>query len=65
MMPDHPDETPPRAEPRILRPVRHRGATAAALRPVSEADEMPFSDAPATAFIDTFASAVGRMRLVD
>lgn len=48
-------------EPTIIRPVRHRGQTAAALKPLSTPAEAPVE----TPFIDPFTSAIGRLRLVE
>lgn len=42
MMPEHPDEAPA-PNPSVVRPVRHRGQTAAALKPVSEAVQAPLN----------------------
>lgn len=42
MMPEHPDEAPA-PNPTVVRPVRHRGQTAAALKPVSEAVQAPLN----------------------
>lgn len=53
-----PDVTP---EPAIIRPVRHRGQTAAALRPNQEASEKPI----ASDLTDRFANAFGNLRLVE
>jgi putative transposase len=62
LLPDHPDEAEPPV-PTVIRPVRHRGATAAQLRPVpaSEARETPLN----TPFIDRFSTAAARLRVVD
>ena len=59
MLPDYEDEADIPA-PTVIRPVRHRGATAAALKPVSEADHAPLK----TAFIDRFSSAVSHLSVV-
>lgn len=55
-LPDHIDEArlPP---PSVIRPVRHRGATAAALRAAPEAS--------GSAFIDRFVEAERKLRLVE
>ena len=42
MMPDYEDEVPA-PNPSVVRPVRHRGQTAAALKPVSEAVQAPLN----------------------
>ncbi|QRY97284.1 Mu transposase C-terminal domain-containing protein [Sphingomonas paucimobilis] len=42
MMPEHPDEADA-PSPSVVRPVRHRGQTAAALKPVSEAVQAPLN----------------------
>ncbi len=55
-LPDYIDE-PILPEPRVVRPVRHRGQTAAALRPEIESRREPC--------IDRFAAAVGRLRVVE
>ncbi|MES2753131.1 MAG: transposase domain-containing protein [Pseudomonadota bacterium] len=60
MMPDYADEAPI-APPSVVRPVRHRGMTAAALKPVSEAAQRPQS-APV---IDRIAAAAARLRVVE
>lgn len=60
MLPDHADEIEV-PEPRIVRPVRSRGQTAAALKPTRQ--EAP--QAPAQPLlIDRFAAAADRLRLV-
>jgi len=61
MMPDYEDESE-RPEPRIIRPVRQRGAVAAALKPqLSEAEKPAQPD-----FIDGFTAAVERrLRVVE
>jgi putative transposase len=58
-LPSH-DEDAPIIAPKIIRPVRHRGPTAAALKPVSEAAEEAFKHS----VIDRL-SAVPGLRLVD
>lgn len=61
MMPDHADETEV-PEPRVVRPVRSRGQTAAALKPTRQEVER----APAQPLlIDRFAAAANRLRIVD
>lgn len=61
MMPDHTDEIEV-PEPRIVRPVRSRGQTAAALKQTRQEAE----PAPAqTLLIDRFAAAANRLRVVD
>jgi hypothetical protein len=45
----------------VIRPVRHRGHTAAALKAISEPSQEPAR--PAT--IDRLAAAANRLRLVD
>ncbi|WCT72080.1 transposase domain-containing protein [Sphingomonas naphthae] len=58
LLPVQVDEMPV-TEPSIIRPVRRRGQTAAALKPALDA-------APAlTTHIDTFAAGISRLRLVD
>lgn len=58
MLPDHIDEAD-MPTPVVTRPVRHRGQTAAALKPIHSAQ-------PAEPqFIDRFAAAVGGLRLVE
>lgn len=54
MLPDYgeADELP---EPEVVRPVRHRGQTAAALKPKPQQDN----------FMDQFSTAVTKLRLVD
>lgn len=42
MMPEYPDEVPA-PNPSVVRPVRHRGQTAVALKPVSEAVQAPLN----------------------
>ncbi len=42
LLPDYEDENA-RPQPSVIQPVRHRGQTAAALKPVSEAHEMPLN----------------------
>jgi putative transposase len=51
-------------EPSVIRPVRHRGQTAAALRPVLDADERPLSGPRATPEPSTI-DRIGRLRLVE
>nr|WP_277924246.1 transposase domain-containing protein [Sphingomonas sp. CROZ-RG-20F-R02-07] len=60
MMPAHPDETPDLV-PSVVRPVRHRGQTAAALKHLSSVAEAPVT----TPVIDRFAAAAARLRIVD
>lgn len=45
----------------VVRPVRHRGQTAAALKPIQQVAQAPVEPA----FIDAFAAAAGRLRAVD
>lgn len=59
LLPDHPDEAPI-APPAVIRPVRHRGQTAAALKPVSEADQAPLNNP----VIDRLADFTERLRIV-
>ncbi|MEO5774909.1 MAG: transposase domain-containing protein [Sphingomicrobium sp.] len=58
MLPAHEDEEPV-PMPTVLRPVRHRGQTAAALKH-AQADEQPNPS-----FMDRFSDAVPRLRIVD
>jgi putative transposase len=58
MIPDHEDEAP--IAPTIVRPVRHRGQTAAALKSVPQ----PIST-PVTTVADRFARATTRLRVVE
>ncbi|RIA44073.1 Mu DNA-binding protein [Hephaestia caeni] len=60
LLPDYADESDPPA-PAVVRPVRHRGQTAAALKPVSE----PASAPAQSAFMDKFSTAVSHLRLVE
>lgn len=61
MMPDHLDETPVPV-PGAVRPVRHRGQTAAALKPVAQA--VPVASQPLV--IDRLAAAAARrLRVVE
>lgn len=60
LLPDYADESPI-PEPRVVRPVRPRGHTAAALKPILEPSHEPAR--PAT--IDRLAAAANRLRLVD
>lgn len=61
MMPDHIDENETPA-PTVIRPVRSRGQTAAALKPTrQEAEQAPAQ----TLLIDRYAAAADRLRLVD
>lgn len=57
MLPSYEDETA-LPEPTIIRPVRHRGQTSAALKKIEEVQTTP-------AFVDRFAGAVTRLRIVD
>ncbi len=59
-LPDHIDEVE-LPEPGAIRPVRHRGQTAAALKTLSQAAEKPAE----TPFIDRFTTAFGQLRVVD
>ncbi|WP_425230232.1 transposase domain-containing protein [Sphingomonas sp.] len=59
MLPDHEDEAPI-APPTVIRPVRHRGQSAAALQALPEA-----AGAPSTQVIDRFARAAARLRVVE
>ena len=59
MIPDHPDETPLPAS--VVRPVRHRGQTAAALKLAPVPADSPI----VTPVIDRLAAAASRLRLVD
>lgn len=65
MMPDLPeteDETP---EPSVVRPVRHRGMTAAALKPVVQIADAASLTAPETATVsDRWSNAIGRLTVV-
>lgn len=58
MLPDHIDESEP-VEPAVIRPTRHLGQVAAALKPVSVAQAAE----PAT--IDRFAQAMRHLRVVE
>lgn len=58
MMPDYSDEGPV-PQPVVLRPVRHRGMTAAALKPDAQ------DTAPAPNFIDRFSTGMGQLRIVE
>jgi hypothetical protein len=60
MMPDYADEAPAPV-PSVVRPVRHRGQTAAALKvaPAPQSTPDPY------AVIDRFAAATRRLRVVD
>lgn len=61
MMPDHLDEAPAPV-PSVIRPVRHRGQTAAALKSLPIASQDPLK----TAVIDRFAAAAERrLRIVE
>lgn len=60
MMPDHADEAPLPA-PTVVRPVRHRGQTAAALKPIPAPSQRP----SITPVIDRFASAAARLRVIE
>lgn len=62
MIPAHPDEETPAPAPSVVRPVRHRGLTAAALKTPLGAPQ----EAPQTHVIDRFAAAAEgrRLRLV-
>lgn len=51
----------PTPEPSVVRPVRHRGQTAAALKPIPQADAAPV----VPSFIDDFAAGVARLRIVE
>ncbi|MFY9350328.1 MAG: transposase domain-containing protein [Sphingobium sp.] len=51
----------PMPQPAVLRPTRHRGQSAAALKPVSEGAEAPLTDD----LMGQFGTALGRLRLVD
>ncbi|MFB0874598.1 MULTISPECIES: transposase domain-containing protein [unclassified Sphingobium] len=51
----------PLPQPAVLRPTRHRGQSAAALKPVSEGAQQPLIDD----FMGQFGTALGRLRLVD
>lgn len=53
--------TAPTPEPSVVRPVRHRGQTAAALKPIPQADAAPV----VPSFIDDFAAGVARLRIVE
>jgi transposase InsO family protein len=63
LIPAHDDEQPEPLQPTIVRPVRHRGMTAAALKsaPVATPTAAP---AP-TPMIDRFAQAVRHLRVVE
>lgn len=61
MMPDHADEIEV-PEPRIVRPVRSRGQTAAALKPTRQ-EAVPAPAQPL--LIDRLAAAANRLRVVD
>ena len=64
-LPDYEGETT-NPEPTVLRPVRHRGQTAAALKPQLEASEQPLSPPAGEASIDRLARAVERhLRVVE
>ncbi|MDE0880703.1 MAG: transposase, partial [Sphingomonas bacterium] len=58
MMPDYQDEIEP-IEPSVVRPVRHRGQTAAAIRTA------PVSRPSQNLVIDRFAAAASRLRVVE
>jgi putative transposase len=60
MLPDYADE-PALPEPRIVRPVRSRGNTAAALKEAPRAVQEPSENA----LIDRLAAAASRLRLVE
>lgn len=60
IQPDFTD-TAPLPQPGAVRPHRHRGQTAAALKLASQPSEMPVSDRN----LDRFADAVSRLRLVE
>lgn len=45
----------------VVRPVRHRGQTAAALKPIQQVAQAPIEPA----FIDAFTAAAGRLRAVE
>jgi putative transposase len=57
MIPDHEDEGPV-PMPSVLRPIRHRGLTAAALKADAPEQNNP-------SFIDRFAAGVGQLRIVE
>ena len=59
LLPDHIDEAPAPA-PTVVRPVRHRGQTAAALK----LDPVTTTEPGQIAAIDRFAAATARLRLV-
>lgn len=64
MMPDLPEDEAP-ASPQVVRPVRHRGMTAAALKPVSQVAETAPLAAPATTTVtDRWSAAMGRLTVV-
>jgi putative transposase len=58
MIPDHEDETD-LPQPAVLRPVRHRGMTAAALKAAPAAEQTNPS------FIDRFTAGVAQLRVVE
>lgn len=61
LLPDYVDEAP-LPSPQVISPVRHRGHTAAALKPVEQFDEA----APANiSFLDNFSAGTARLRVVD
>jgi hypothetical protein len=45
----------------VVRPVRHRGQTAAALKPIQQADAAPAEPS----FIDAFVAGTARLRIVE
>lgn len=63
---DHPDEEPV-PEPKVIRPVRHRGQTAAALKPIPVLDALQAAPGATVNpdFIDRFASGTARLRIVE
>lgn len=65
MLPDYSDEAET-ASPAVVRPVRHRGQTAAALKPASQTRLSDPKEASQPAVIDRFAAAAARhLRAVD
>ena len=63
MIPDHSDATPIGA-PSVVRPVRHRGHTAAALKPLSQTALSARSEASDPAIIDRMAAGMRALRSV-